>query len=133
VALLGVTFKAGTDDLRESPALRIATLLAEQGAIVRLYDPSGAERAAELLSAAWVPSEVFSGPLEATSGADAAMVLTEWPEFGELDWTAIAGAMRGRLVVDARGIVDREAAMDAGLDIVVLGRRHRSPQPVEAG
>jgi UDPglucose 6-dehydrogenase len=133
VALLGVTFKAGTDDLRESPALRIATLLAEQGAIVRLYDPSGAERAAELLSAAWVPSEVFAGAVEATSGADAAMVLTEWPEFGELDWTAISGAMRGRLVVDARGIVDRDAAMDAGLDIVVLGRRQRSPQPVEAG
>ncbi len=112
IALLGATFKANTDDLRESPALALANQLDELHAKVIVYDPVAA---AQLRTVA--PNlEVARSSLAAVRGADAAIVATEWPEFATLDLSEVRRAMRGSLLVDGRGIFDVESAHRAGLD-----------------
>jgi UDPglucose 6-dehydrogenase len=125
IAVLGLAFKAGTDDVRESPALAIARLLREAGASVVGHDPqaSGAARRAD-------PAlEVAPDVAAAAAGADAVVVATEWPEYRSLDWSPIAAAMRGDLVYDARNIVDAKAVHAAGLRLETLGRRRAAPSP----
>jgi UDPglucose 6-dehydrogenase len=136
VALLGLTFKAGTDDVRESPAIRLGRGLLARGARVAAFDPVALERGICLLQAAADAADAAGAAgadnaraaLEAapsvavaTRGAHAVVVATEWPEFGTLDWAAIAPAMAGDLVVDGRRVVDRAAASAAGLRVVALG------------
>ena len=125
VALLGLTFKAGTDDLRESPALRLGGLLLSCGAIVTAYDPTATAAGVERLN-----SDAFAGAADviaasdaarACAGSDAVVIATEWPEFAQADWAAIAPTMAGRVIVDGRGIVDTHAAVAAGLRVVSLG------------
>jgi len=134
VALLGVTFKAGTDDLRESPALRLGRALLARGASVSVYDPVAGDAGAASLSRTAVdaPERVSVAPtaLEACRDADAVVVATEWPEFTQLDWAAIAAVMSGRFVVDARKVVAREAASAAGLRVLALGVEVPVPQLV---
>ena len=117
IALFGLAFKANTDDVRQSPALALAAELRAAGAEVTGTDPrANAEaRAADALL------DVADSPLAAAADADAILVATEWPEYGKLDWASIAAAMRGELVYDTRGIVDRKAAATAGLRVVALG------------
>lgn len=112
VAILGATFKANTDDLRDSPALALARQLAELHADVVVYDPVAAT---QLRS---VASELRLGrsALAAVKGADATVVATEWPEFASLDLAAVRRAMRGNLLIDARGLFDIDSANRAGLD-----------------
>jgi UDPglucose 6-dehydrogenase len=135
VALLGLTFKAGTDDLRESPSLRIGELLLQRGAHVAAFDPmalAGGVARLRAGSAARAPSpdgliRAFGSVEEAASAedalrdADAAVVATEWPEFAQLDWEAIVPTMRGRVIADARRILDARAAGAAGIEILSLG------------
>ena len=130
VALLGLTFKAGTDDLRESPSLRIGELLIQRGATVAAYDPmalaAGVAQLRDLAlgrSAAGVSGSVDAAPSaeDAMRDADAVVVGTEWPEFALLDWDAIAPTMRGRVIADARRIVDAEAADAADFEVLSLG------------
>jgi UDPglucose 6-dehydrogenase len=118
IALLGLAFKADTDDVRESPALALAANLRAAGADVMTHDPR-AERRARLADPALA---VAPTALEALRDADAVVVATEWAEYHVLDWAAGAAAMRGRLVYDTRGIVDVEAAERAGLRVERLGR-----------
>jgi UDPglucose 6-dehydrogenase len=118
VALFGLAFKADTDDIRESPALALASGLRAAGASVVGTDPRAGAKAARadpLLA-------VRPTPEEAAAGADAVVVVTEWPEYGDLDWAAIAAAMRGDLVFDSRRVVDPVAVRAAGLRLVALGR-----------
>lgn len=123
VALLGLSFKAGTDDVRESPALTIAQRLVERGATVAAYDPH-ADRAAVLAA---VPDITIVDDVEsACRDAEAVVVATEWPEFHGIDWLALAPLMRGSLVVDARHIVDGPMAEEAGLHVDSLGRPSRA-------
>ena len=112
VAMWGVAFKAGTDDVRESPALRIARILAADGAEVVAYDPEA--HSDELTMA--------EDPVSATIDADVLLVATEWPEFGTVDMAAVASAMKGHRVVDARNLLDPAAVRSAGLDYWGLGR-----------
>jgi UDPglucose 6-dehydrogenase len=135
VALLGLTFKAGTDDLRESPSLRVGQLLLERGAHVAAFDPMALEAGVAQLRAAASALDAGTGGLvrafgsieaadsaeEALRGADAAVVATEWPEFSQLDWEVIAPTMRGRAVADARRILDVRAASAAGVEVISLG------------
>jgi UDPglucose 6-dehydrogenase len=120
VALLGLTFKAGTDDLRESPALRLGQLLAEERATLALYDPSG-DGAVAALAGAGVAAKACPDAIAACTGADIIMVATEWPEFHELDWEKIADVAAGRLVVDARNVIDASRAAAAGFDVRTMG------------
>jgi UDPglucose 6-dehydrogenase len=119
IALLGVAFKPNTDDIREATSLVLAARLQSEGANVRVYDPIAIERARELLGGA----RVCESALDALSGADAAVLVTEWPEFRELDW---AGEVRERmarpLVVDGRNFLDAELLRSAGFVFEGIGR-----------
>jgi UDPglucose 6-dehydrogenase len=123
VALLGLTFKAGTDDLRESPAIRLGGALLERGASVTAFDPVALATGVALLTGGGpdVPVEAAPTAVAACAGADAVVVATEWPEFRSLDWAAIAATMSGRVIIDGRRVVDTEAAGAAGLRVVALG------------
>lgn len=112
IAMWGVAFKAGTDDLRESPALRIAALLQADGAEVVAYDP---EAATDLVTMA-------PDPLTAATNADVLLVATEWPEFTTVDLSEVARVMRGHRVVDARNLLDPKSVRAVGLDYWGLGR-----------
>jgi UDPglucose 6-dehydrogenase len=129
IALLGVAFKPHTDDVREATSLVLAARLMGEGANVRVFDPVAGERAQELLPGA----RVCASALEALDGADGAVLVTEWPEFRELDW---AGEVRERmttpLVVDGRNFLDREALAEAGFTYEGVGRSRaviRTPAP----
>src|SRR5262249_42657785 len=89
VALLGLAFKPDTDDMREASSLVLAARLEGEGATVTAYDPVAKQRAAELLAKV----EMAGSALEALAGADAAVLVTEWPEFSELDWAEVAKRM----------------------------------------
>jgi UDPglucose 6-dehydrogenase len=114
VALWGITFKAGTDDLRESPALEIARQLVALGASVHAFDPTVAEGTMEGI-------EVHSSALSAAQGADVLVVATEWPEFVAIDLDALASAMGEGVVMDARNLLDPEAVRARGLGYLGVG------------
>ncbi|HEY2141682.1 MAG TPA: UDP-glucose/GDP-mannose dehydrogenase family protein [Solirubrobacteraceae bacterium] len=119
VGLLGLAFKPNTDDMRGASSLVLAARLQAEGAEVRAFDPIAEEEARKLM-----PRLAYaSGPLETVADADAVVLVTEWPEFIELDWTQVAEAMRGTLVVDGRNALDAEAIRAAGLVYEGIGRR----------
>ena len=119
IAMLGIAFKPDTDDIRDATSLVLAARLNAEGARVRAYDPVAAERAREVL----VGTELCDSALEAMDGADAVVLVTEWPEFGELDW---AGEVKRRLkqpiVVDGRNFLDRDTLERAGFTYEGIGR-----------
>ena len=124
IALLGLTFKAGTDDLRDSPALGVAALLKQAGADLVAYDP-GVESATTTIDPSLLT--VVDDPAEAVRDAEAIVVLTEWPEFRSLDWKALAEVTGSRLVVDTRNLLDADVMRRAGFTWVGVGRRTRTP------
>jgi UDPglucose 6-dehydrogenase len=119
IALLGIAFKPDTDDVREATSLVLAGRLQGEGAQVRVYDPVAADPAREILGEA----RICDSALEALDGADAVVLVTEWPEFRELDW---AGEVKSRLktpiVVDGRNFLDREELQAAGFTYEGVGR-----------
>ncbi|MGI8511761.1 MAG: UDP binding domain-containing protein, partial [Solirubrobacteraceae bacterium] len=118
VALLGLAFKPDTDDMREASSLVLAARLQAEGARVSAYDPI-----AEVQARTLMPSvELADSALGALDGADAAVLVTEWSEFTDLDWSEVAGRMSGTLVVDGRNALDREAVRAAGLTYEGVGR-----------
>ena len=119
VTLLGVAFKPHTDDMRGASSLVLAGRLHAEGARIRAYDPVAEEEARALMP------EVDFAPsaLEALEGVDACVLVTEWPEFQELEWRLAAERMAGRLVVDGRNALDPEAVRAAGLVYEGIGRR----------
>lgn len=130
VAVLGVTFKAGTDDIRESPALRLAAGFAARGAAVAMHDPISTAAGVAWLAGQGVVARDAATPADAAVDADILVVATEWPTFMELDWAQIADAMRGNLVVDARGILSRETLARHDLRVVgILQRQGVTPPP----
>jgi len=128
VALLGLAFKPDTDDMREASSLVLAARLQGEGAEVVAYDPVAAERAAGLLGSV----EMADSATEALDGADAAVLVTEWKEFAELDWAAAAERMNRALVVDGRNFLDPEKLIDAGFEYEGIGRTVNSPRPATA-
>ncbi len=116
ITLLGLAFKPGTDDMREAPSLVLASRLEAEGAEVTAWDPI-ADGAAHLKSAHFAGS-----PLEALDGADAAVVVTEWPELAELDWGEAGARMRNRLLVDGRNMLDPELLRGHGFAYEGVGR-----------
>jgi UDPglucose 6-dehydrogenase len=123
VAVWGLTFKAQTDDLRESPALSIIERLRQQGAAVRAYDPSLPEGQPDDHRARVLEGiTVVADPYDACEGAAVLLVLTEWDEFRWLDLDKVAERLEAPRVVDARNLLDREALRRRGFDYVGIGR-----------
>ncbi|SDE61155.1 UDP-glucose dehydrogenase family protein [Pseudonocardia oroxyli] len=121
LALFGLTFKAGTDDLRDSPALGVAALLRQAGAELVGYDPGLVDSPAVAgLDPRLVT--VADDPYQAAEGAQAVVVLTEWPEFRSLDWSRVAAAADGATVVDTRNLLDPAVVRRAGLTWTGVGR-----------
>ena len=118
VALLGLAFKPDTDDMREASSLVLAARLQGEGAEVVAFDPVAAERAGDLLSSV----EMAGSALEALDGADAAVLVTEWREFAELDWSDVAARMARPLIVDGRNFLDPEELIAAGFEYEGIGR-----------
>ncbi len=118
VALLGLAFKANTDDMREASSLVLSGRLQADGATVRAYDPIAEEEARKLMRGV----EFADSALDAVDGADACILVTEWPEFAQLNWETVRARMTGDLVVDGRNFADREAVLAAGLIYEGIGR-----------
>jgi UDPglucose 6-dehydrogenase len=128
VALLGLAFKPNTDDMRGASSLVLAARLHAEGAHVRAYDPI-AEAEARLL----MPQlDYAASALDAVADADAVVLVTEWPQFLELDWSEVARAMRGTLVIDGRNALDGDALRAAGLSYEGIGRGPQA-RPGEPG
>jgi len=118
VALLGLAFKPDTDDMREASSLVLAHRLEGEGATVVAFDPVATERARDLLPSV----EMAGSALDALDGADAAVLVTEWPEFAELDWAEVAKRMGNPLLVDGRNFLDPDAVRAAGITYEAIGR-----------
>jgi UDPglucose 6-dehydrogenase len=119
IAVLGLTFKPETDDMREAPSIPIVWRLSEDGATVRAYDPAGMEQARPLLP----PDTIYCrDALDAAAGADALVLVTEWNEFRALAPRRLADVMRGRVVVDLRNVYDPPAMRSAGFAYQCVGR-----------
>jgi UDPglucose 6-dehydrogenase len=131
IALLGLAFKPDTDDMREASSLVLASRLQGEGARVRGYDPVAREAAAELL-----PSVRLCESAEAAlQDADAAVIVTEWSEFGELDWSALRERMANAVIVDGRNFLDAQALRQAGFVYEGIGLAHddaQAPEPAPA-
>jgi len=120
----GLTFKAGTDDLRDSPAVTLVNSLVSSGATVRAYDPTvelvpPAHKAAVLAGV-----EIVATAIEAAKGADVVVIATEWPEFAAPDLAQLAATMTADpVIVDTRNILAPDVARAAGLRYGGVGRR----------
>ena len=115
VALLGLAFKAHTDDMREAPSIVLAGRLLSEGADVRAWDP-----VADGSGLAGV--EIADTPEAALAGADAVVVVTEWPQVAEIDWLAAAASMRNPVLIDGRNMLDPDVLRAAGFTYEGIGR-----------
>jgi UDPglucose 6-dehydrogenase len=123
VAVLGLTFKPNTDDMRDSPSLAIVPALQKAGATVRTYDPEGMEEAKKLLSGI----TYCGGAYETMEGADALVLITEWNEFRALDLDRVKGLLKAPVIVDLRNIYKPDEMAAAGFSYVSIGRNAVSP------
>lgn len=114
IAVFGLAFKAGTDDLRDSPALEIIIRLLGLGASVSAYDP-------QITDLNLPGLEVYSDPFGAAEGADVVLVLTGWPEFSEVDPSRLAHVMKRSVAIDACGVLDRNSFRAAGFEVTSIG------------
>jgi len=118
VAVLGLTFKPNTDDMREAPSIPLITALRDQGAIVRAYDPVGMEQAKHELP----EIDYAADPYSCAKGADALVIVTEWEQFRALDLERLKAAMRQPVVVDLRNIYRPEEMAELGFTYESVGR-----------
>ena len=130
IAILGLTFKPETDDMRDSPSLPIVSRLAGDGAAIRAFDPEGMEQAKPMLpdSVGWCRDA-----MDAVTGADAVVLITEWNEFRALSPTRLRDAMKGKVLVDLRNAWDPVAMREAGFEYHGIGRPLQSTGPNPRG
>ena len=127
LGVLGLAFKANTDDMRDAPSLTILPKLTAAGAVVKAYDPQASANAVPLLPGV----TIVDWAEDALVDADAALVLTEWDEFRSLNWRRLAATMRAPVLIDLRNIFEPEDIAEQGLRYVSLGRREFQ-NPLEA-
>jgi UDPglucose 6-dehydrogenase len=129
IAVLGLTFKPNTDDMRDAPSLPLIAALEEGGASVIAFDPVGHEQAEPLLPSVEFAHDAYA----AADGADALVIVTEWDEFRALDLSRLAASMRGKALVDLRNVYDPEEAERAGLIHYGVGRGQTGVIAADAG
>ncbi|MCI5139302.1 MAG: UDP-glucose/GDP-mannose dehydrogenase family protein, partial [Candidatus Electrothrix sp. AR1] len=120
LAVLGLTFKPETDDMRDAPALTILPALLEKGAVVRAHDPKGMEEAKKYLPEG---VEYVSGAYEACEGADAVILMTEWNQYRALDFERLKKDMKTPVFIDLRNVYDPTSLKSFGFSYVGVGRK----------
>ena len=120
IALWGLSFKPETDDMREAPALVVIDRLLEAGAEVAVYDPVAMDECRRRMAGRTI--RYVRTKYDATQGADALVLMTEWKEFRMPDWTLLRGQMRGNAVIDGRNIFDKQEVLAAGFRYVGIGK-----------
>jgi UDPglucose 6-dehydrogenase len=119
--VLGLAFKGGTDDIRESPAFDIIHMLLAEGCIIIAHDPAAMERARTELPSS--PSMQFADdPYAAAADADALLILSDWPQFGELDLERLQTTLRYPIVIDGRNLYDPQEMLERGFTYLSVGR-----------
>ncbi|WDI32090.1 UDP-glucose/GDP-mannose dehydrogenase family protein [Hyphococcus flavus] len=118
IAVLGLTFKPNTDDMRDAPSLDIVPALQKAGAKVRAFDPAGMNEAKELLGSV----EYVEGPYQTLDGADAVVIITEWDEFRALDMDRVKSLLKAPIMIDLRNIYRPSEMAEAGIDYHSIGR-----------
>ena len=125
--MLGLAFKGGTDDIRESPAILLIKSLLQEGCSIRAYDPAAHERAKEALNSS---IELAESAYDACRDADALLILTEWEEFASLDLQRLRGALKYPIVIDGRNLYDPVVMAANGFTYYSVGRPTVSPELV---
>lgn len=123
VALLGLAFKPGTDDLRYSPAVALATAIAARGATVVAHDPAVPLNARIDIAGL----ERAGSPAEAIDGADLVVIATDWPVYADLDWTSLTRVVRRAIIFDGRNMLDASSMREAGWQLIRIGQRSSPP------
>jgi UDPglucose 6-dehydrogenase len=118
VAVLGLTFKPNTDDMRDAPSIPLVKALVAAGAEVSAFDPVAREQAEKVFEGIEFAKDAYA----AAAGADALVIVTEWDEFRAIDLDKIAASMRGKVLVDLRNVYDPGEAQGAGLVYSGVGR-----------
>ena len=130
LGVLGLAFKGGTDDIRESPAILLVQSLVQEGCVVAAYDPAAMERAREVLRS---NVDFVGSPYEAAAGADALLILTEWEEFATLDLPQINSKLRYPIVIDGRNLYNPEMMAAHGFTYYSVGRAPALPEGLPTG
>ena len=121
IAILGLAFKANTDDVRKTPAIEIIQLLAKKGAHIKAYDPAAIPNMKKIF-----PNlEYYHSPYDACTDADAALILTEWDEIKKIDVAQLASLMNQPIVIDTRNIIDQEQLKKYNFMYQTIGRSER--------
>src|SRR3954463_11399825 len=126
LGVLGLAFKGGTDDIRESPAILLIQSLLQEGCQIAAYDPAARERAREALNSSVTMTE---DAYEAARGADALLILTEWEEFAALDLKRLKAELKYPIIIDGRNLYDPEIMAAEGFTYYSVGRPAASPEP----
>jgi UDPglucose 6-dehydrogenase len=129
IAVLGLSFKGGTDDIRDSPAIELIRMLIEEGCSIRVFDPAAMQRAEQILP----PGPDFQyavDPYDAATDVDALLILTDWVEFGRLDLQRLSATMRYPIVLDGRNLYDPDLMLENEITYFSVGRptRHHTPE-----
>lgn len=130
LGVLGLAFKGGTDDIRESPAILLVQELLREGCRICAYDPAAMDRAKEALNSS---VEYATSPYEAATGADALLILTEWEEFGALDLPRVKKLLKYPILIDGRNLYDPAAMTAQGLSYYSVGRPAALMEDTPAG
>ena len=125
LAVLGLAFKGGTDDIRESPAILLVQALVQEGSQIIAHDPAAMARAKEVLPAA---VEYAANPYDAARGADALLILTEWEEYAQLDLARLAHELKYPIVIDGRNLYDGNVMTQHGFTYYSVGRPTAAPE-----
>jgi UDPglucose 6-dehydrogenase len=134
IAVLGLSFKGGTDDIRDSPAIELIQMLIEEGCSIRAFDPAAMQRAEQILPAG--PNFQYAvDPYDAATDVDALLILTDWIEFGRLDLQRLSATMRYPIVLDGRNLYDPELMLENEITYFSVGRptRHHTPELAAVG
>ncbi len=131
LAVLGLSFKGGTDDVRESPAVAIVQMLLKEGSEICAYDPAAAKNASQILPGTGI--SYASSPYEASSGADALLILSDWAEFASLDLDRLHSLLAYPIVIDGRNLYDPTMMANRGFLYYSVGRPNIQPAALKAG